>query len=89
MDEEHAIVGTRVQIVNAHGLHMRPSSRFVALALTFRRLRRQFPAIFRSRLTWGGRPLRPAYPPPNASLSLPRWLARSWETRSLGPGHTG
>ena len=35
MDDGHAIAASRVQIVNAHGLHMRPSSRFVKLASTF------------------------------------------------------
>ena len=35
MDNGHAIAGSRVQIVNAHGLHMRPSSRFVLLANSF------------------------------------------------------
>jgi len=35
MDEEPATARRRVQIVNTHGLHMRPSTRFVKLANTF------------------------------------------------------
>jgi phosphocarrier protein HPr len=35
MDDGHAIAGSRVQVVNAHGLHMRPSTRFVKLASSF------------------------------------------------------
>ena len=51
--------------------------------LTFRRLRRQFPAIFCGWLTLGvwGRPLGPAYLPPDTSLSLPRSLVRGGENQ--------
>jgi phosphocarrier protein len=36
MDDSAPTARRRVQIVNAHGLHMRPSTRFVKLASTFR-----------------------------------------------------
>jgi phosphocarrier protein HPr len=35
VDDDRARARRRVQIINAHGLHMRPSTRFVTLAGTF------------------------------------------------------
>ncbi len=58
--------------------------------LTFRRWRRQFPAIFCGWLAWGvgAKPRRPGHVPPEASVPA-TWLARGVGARPLGPGHTG
>lgn len=36
MSQDTTIANRRVEIVNAHGLHMRPASKFVGLANSFR-----------------------------------------------------